>query len=383
MKSENSFSPVCSVGGKIEKLLLFHTCSGSERPEQAWEHFTGLIETLGSEVDYYILTQLPVNRQEKTLPSPAPHIHLIPDASRAPQDFPLTRWVQDISHAFTRNPGEYKLLFDTARVKPETLESLGRHIPGLRVSPLGEQHLSGGNFFVCREQGGYLLAGADLLNWELRGIERKARPAVRAAFEQRLLRLFGVKKIYWLNLTPASGRMRKGQPLFHLDLYVTPAGPVSDHETDRSLMLVGEVKTDYVFGTWNKNVRELQQALDRTAEWLGNDRAHRGLKCRVVRVPLLVFDTRTEHYGCYNNGLVEYKNNRNNFYLPDFTPQVAADKKDKANARRIARIQKELQTSLRKAGAGTVKFVPGDFFGLSRKKGSLRCMVKVIQRSAA
>jgi|GEM_PF-3073616 len=373
-----TFRPVCSTGGRIEKLLLFHPCTASEQPGQVWKQYAGLMEALGREVEYYIVLQLPGAHAGAVIPQPAPHVHLVP----FPQGEGLfTRWTQDVVHAFQRSTGdgtELRLVYDAHRIDARAVRHLSENIPGLRVRSLNDP-LSGGNILNWGGGNGYLLAGADLLRHRLRGLPPAEKKTVRQAFERELKELFGTERLYWLNRTSESGALQGAQPLFHADLYVTPLGPVSPG-SETQQVLVAELKEEYAFRPWNREMEALSAALDRTAAWLENSRLHKGLSCKVERIPMLVFDQRREHFGSYNNSLVSCEDGRRTLYLPDFTPPEGACA---VLARRITEIQRSITARLEKSAAGEVKWVQGDFYNLSLKKGALRCMAKVIQRSAA
>lgn len=380
----STFSPVCSAGGKIEKLLLFCTCTTSENPGEVWKQYAGLIAALGPEVEFYILIQLPNTCRNVQLENPAPNVQLIPmEPATLQNEFPLTRWAQDVVHAFQR-PGKngeknIRFLYDHSRIDSKTLRCLEDKLGRIELRSYKDKQISGGNIILTGKNQEYALIGADMLRWQLKGLSPVQRKTERRSFETRLKKMLGVKQIYWLQQTAASGSVQGKQMLFHIDLFVTAAGTWNDEQ----LLLVGEIKPEYVFDQGNTRVTEMAAALDRTAAWLANNRNHRGLRCKVVRVPLLVFDSHYEHYGYFNNGLTEQTDTHRHLYLPDFLPDVVQEPQYTRIYHRIKAIQDQLASDFEKQRLGEIRFVNGNFYALSRKMGSLRCMVKVIQRKAA
>lgn len=344
-----------------------------------------MMRSFGPEVDCYVVT--PVCNETAWTSDQAVHssnrIHLVPLRSgEYAQQPPLTRWTQDVVHAFSGRTSSgnvrLELQYNTQRVDAAPFRELQKYIPGLSYRPSSENGISGGNILIG-ENGNFLVAGADLLHWYCLGYSGTERVKARREAEDGLRRKFGVEGVYWVNSTKASGRLNGGQPLFHLDMYVTLAG--RDRETGRELVLVGEVADDYVFCRQPEETKALKESLDRTAAWFENTRNHPGLNCRVVRIPLLVFDCRRGRFGSYNNCLVESSGSKRVFYFPDLTPENLTEVGNSERMRRIITIQENLTAVLRQQQAGTARFVSGGFYGLSEKMGALRCRIKVIQRT--
>ncbi len=380
----STFSPVCSAGGKIEKLLLFCTCTASEQPETVWKHYAGLIAALGPEVQFYILIQLPNKYKNITLENPAPNVQLIPlEPATLRLGFPLTRWAQDVVHVFQRidrnGTKSIRFLYDNTRIDSKTLRCLEDKLGHIELRPYSDKQISGGNIIITGENQECALIGADTLRWQLKGLTATQRKAERQAFESRLQHMLGVKHIYWMQHTAAAGSIDRKQALFHIDLFTTAAGTYND----RQLLLVGEIKPEYIFDNGNAEVSEIAAALDRTATWLAADSKHPHLRCKVVRVPLLVFDSHYQHYGYYNNGITEQTGEQRHLYLPDFLPDIVNEPQYTHIYHRVKAIQEQLASDFEKHHLGTIRFINGNFYALSRKMGSLRCMVKVIQRKAA
>ena len=342
------------------------------------------MHAFGPEVECFVVAPFDRAVPEENRVTGKKRVHLVP--LRTERFTPVgssTRWTQDVVHAFScKTPGgqdQLRLHYNAGRIDPAAFRELQNHIPGLQCLPMNEPRINGGNILIGGT-GDFLMAGADLLNWYRRGLTGAARSAARIKLENQLRDKFGVMRIYWVNATEASGRLNGRQPFFHIDMYVSLAGQTDDNT---ELVFVGEIRNEYVFCNHSPEIAQLKEALDRTARWMENPRNHHGLKCRVLRLPVLVFNEQADHYGCYNNCLVEQTPGGRILYLPDFMPGLNGGKTANGTAQRIAAIQEQLRWKILKWNAGSVRFVSGGFFGLSRKMGSLRCMAKVIQRTGA
>lgn len=381
MNRTASYIPVCSAGGKIEKVLLFHTCSTSEKPETAWQRFGSLIDAMGEEVQFYVVMQLPNSYAIERLQSGRQNVHLVPLCpSTLKLEHPLTRWTQDVVHAFQRSSGptqELQLVYDQLRLDTEVMRLLGSRLSTMRYRSLGFQAFSGGNLLPRSNGQNFLVAGGDILRHHIKGRPRNEHSAARAALEAQLRRTYRTSKVHWLNLRSEHGTIDGKQPLFHVDLYITLAGVLPDLHPNRETVLVGELRDEYIFGGNPEVAQRLRTALDRTAEWFENDRRHPGLKCVVKRIPLLLFDTQPDHMGSYNNCLVENYQGVSAIYLPDYIPE----QKESQLARRIRQIQNKTRDELNSWGFSKVHFIEQDFYNLSRKQGSLHCLAKVIERN--
>jgi hypothetical protein len=167
------------------------------------------------------------------------------------------------------------------------------------------------------------------------------------------------------------------QPIFHLDLYVTIAGPHRDHgrpvalvgSVQRASALVGDLETEE-----NLEAGEsLDAGLDAVADHLGT------LGYAVERLPLLPFSntflTIAAHY-TYNNCLVEV------WRAPDGSIQRRVTLPAYATKTNDALTPLDEDAASVWEGLGfTVTFARGEFARVSELFGSLRCMTKVLERS--
>lgn len=167
------------------------------------------------------------------------------------------------------------------------------------------------------------------------------------------------------------------QPIFHLDLYLTIAGP--HHETGRPVALVGSVKRaralvgDLETGESLEAGENLDVGLDAVADHLLT------LGYAVERLPLLPFSntflTKAAHY-TYNNCLVEVWPSPDGSIQRRVTlPSYALEPGD---------VLKLLDDEAARIWAGLgfqVTFASGEFARVSELFGSLRCMTKVLERS--
>ena len=166
------------------------------------------------------------------------------------------------------------------------------------------------------------------------------------------------------------------QPIFHLDLYVTLAGP--HHETGQPVALVGSVQRaralvgDLQTGESIQAGQTLEAGLDAVADHLV------ALGYAVERLPLLPFSntflTKAAHY-TYNNCLVEV------WRAPDAAiqrrvtlPSYATEPLDALSV-----LDEEAADVWKRLGF-TVTFARGEFARVAELFGSLRCMTKVLER---
>ena len=167
------------------------------------------------------------------------------------------------------------------------------------------------------------------------------------------------------------------QPIFHLDLYVTLAGP--HHTTGQPMALIGSVHRaralvgDLQTGESVEAGETLETGLDGVANHLI------ALGYAVERLPLLPFSntflTKAAHY-TYNNCLVEVWRTPDGAIQRRVTlPSYATEQNDALT------VLDEDAAEVWKGLGFTVRFARGEFARVAELFGSLRCMTKVLERS--
>jgi hypothetical protein len=167
------------------------------------------------------------------------------------------------------------------------------------------------------------------------------------------------------------------QPIFHLDLYITIAGP--HHQTGKPVALVGSVQRaralvgDLETGESLEAGKILEAGLDAVADHLGT------LGYAVERLPLLPFSntflTKAAHY-TYNNCLVEV------WRAPDGSVQRRVTLPEYSTKSNDALTVLDEDAASVWEGLGfTVTIARGEFARVAELFGSLRCMTKVLERS--
>ena len=167
------------------------------------------------------------------------------------------------------------------------------------------------------------------------------------------------------------------QPIFHLDLYVTIAGP--HHDSGKPVALVGSVQRaralvgDHETGESLEAGEKLEVGLNAVADHLVT------LGYAVERLPLLPFSntflTKAAHY-TYNNCLVEVWRAADGSIQRRVTLPTYATKSNEA----LTVLDEEAAKVWEGLGF-TVTFAQGEFARVSELFGSLRCMTKVLERS--
>lgn len=156
------------------------------------------------------------------------------------------------------------------------------------------------------------------------------------------------------------------QPVFHLDLYLTLAGP--HLETGQPIALVGSVRRARDVLGQREEAGDADDALDTLAAHMAS------AGYRVARLPLLPFRTELAPHGAwysYNNCLVEVfraaGTTVRRVILPAYGSEIGALD---AEAARVW------------SGLGfEVPMARGDFATMAQLDGSLRCMTKVLDRA--
>jgi hypothetical protein len=364
--------PVCSVNGSIREMLLFYHCPVSENPALTGLRFAGLIDALGPNVNVYILIQLPHGTGIDFLPQPAQNVFLIPiNPDYTPLMHSLTSWTQDVILSFEDKHKGRLLCFDETRVDAVVVEKLKMYFPEITILSHACIGLAGGNLLpVIDEAVSYLIAGADML---------RAQPDERTipVTEEALAGMFGIDCILFAGNNEASGMLNGRQPLFHVDLYLCPLGRLAQ-APDVHHILVAELKPEFCLAGESDKTHQLAAALDQTAQWLENGK--HSIHFRIIRVPLLAFDTDLAHIGSYTNAFAENTNGHCRLILPDYTPSDPLPGVNHLYKLPIQAVQQQLKTDLKAAGVAEVVFAADNYYELSQREGSLHCRAKALSR---
>lgn len=220
-------------------------------------------------------------------------------------------------------------------------------------------------------QGGNLLAGDNFL---LAGI------SIKQTFDQRnassysqgatttLRANFGIDQIIWI------GNEETGQALFHIDLFLTLGGKTSD---GKELVFVGELWTEeegelvLAHDSSNRRALTLAQHLDDTANYL-TEYDGPGPNFMVARLPIYR-ERLSGRLLSFNNCLIEnWCDNKKRVFLPLY-------KRARFESPTYPLLAGKARDILEEWGY-EVNWVSGPFWQSSGERGSLHCMVKVLER---
>ncbi|MEM0996812.1 MAG: hypothetical protein AAGN35_07025 [Bacteroidota bacterium] len=209
------------------------------------------------------------------------------------------------------------------------------------------------------------------------------------AITEQLRRQLGVKKIFWTGTSsdiPSYPYFQQGkrQPAFHVDFYLTPAGPQVDPQSGEryELIFVGQLEL-YAPQTDRSSANILQlmaRGLEEAARYFAGQTTPAGLPFRVVRIPLLFVGINPERTVInkllsFNQVLLQSERGKTTVFLPDYTgPEGGAPAPEYAPWQQKAI---EIYT----AQGFEVVVVKGRFRTYSfYNGGSLHCMAKITAR---
>jgi hypothetical protein len=207
-----------------------------------------------------------------------------------------------------------------------------------------------------------------------------------ALLENEFRRLFGVDHVYWIGceqsinyeteLNPGEQAL---QPLFHLDLFVTLAGPSNDKH-GRELIFVAEVRDEELQrfeGNDRRDLKVLRERLNEVERQIKSiSKEVHGPEFEVARLPLgLKHGRKGPLIFSLNNCLVEVYRNVRKIYLPKYTPPD----NHHSDADQCGCYQCISDSRLRAREFKVIE-VDGSFDHYAPGEGSLHCMTKVLKR---
>lgn len=202
-------------------------------------------------------------------------------------------------------------------------------------------------------------------------------------FEQHLKSILHVEKVFItgsedpMASTPADFSQGEYQPVFHIDMYITLAGP--DDSDGTELVFVGDLAGKGAARAACPDdpisilLWQIQYELDRAA----NDLSRRKIGTRrfkVVRIPLyLDYEGARGQFLSFNNCLVEVNGGEKTIFAPSYLQDEEADAE-------IRQLQDRTEAIFASCGFRTI-WLEGNYLSLARmSKGSLHCLANVIRR---
>lgn len=296
------------------------------------------------------------------------------------------RWVQDPFLVFAlpgNTPGLLESYYVTGRRSLQTKyidQFIGEQLSSqssivLKSIPFW---FEGGNVLVGK---GFVLFGRDILrkNWS-RYVDRySSYDEIEKAF-RKFFFLDPDAHVFFPGLkgTPAEWQDVIAPPVYlaHLDMYITLGGKCE--KTGKEIVMVAE------FYTWNKGAgdfhpmdEEIEDSpnfyMKAIVDWFNEQKS---IRFKVVRMPAWMRKKRKLVYFSYNNSITERYGDRRIAYVPDYRKNV----KDQNS--KVWRFQQErVVKAWQDAGFEKPHFLFASFHRLADERGSLHCMVKVLQRA--
>lgn len=419
--------PVATATGWFRTIFLMDTLRTQDTLDLVLQNYLGLFAALkGQTINYIVLTtidpKIGKEAQEKfesTLNNALPPKHTIdfrlystvdlcrllrellpelPDSACKDLQYP-SLFAQDPFIALRYSPGFLTLLssiyssisFSYSFVADAVANGVKQQ---KRFVLPTNYSLTGGNILA---QPDWAIIGKDTLDLNL---SRQFTPAIlnlpgdpngqSAQITRDLKALLGVKEIYWTGTDfkfPPNPFYQQGtfQPCFHIDFYLTPAGPVANRDTGEleEVIFVGEL----TLLAEPRNPEEAQvlammaRGLDEAAEQFDGLHTPAGLPFRVVRVPLLFVGITPDGYIInkllsYNQVLVQNTPEEKTVFLPDYVVNGG-----KIDGEQYAPYQ-DLAIEIYERTGFQVSVVQGRYRDYSFfQGGSLHCIAKVMDRT--
>ena len=404
MKMQYEIQALSSVYGRLRHIFLVFPGSISG-PDELYRKFRGLIQGMPRGLEYTVLALQSKSRRysvqfrpwtahvsEFQLESSASGRHKAVEAKfrcilvdTEDKQCQLHRWAQDYFYVLKR--GDQTLLLNTIRI-----DSRGKNAASFVAEYLASCsdfyvkpfrfEFEGGDILVADD---YLLAGKSLIQKNYRQESFHNVRDLKRHLTPELCRQFGVETVLWLDEeiiddsfhVLCSNEKKEIQSLLHhIDLYVTLGGR---SHNNAEIIFIAQVQDRYCHES-NRAMRPVQymrQALNRLAANLA-DKTINGRQFEVVRLPMVIDykngpDARIIPRS-FNNCLVEVYDNVKRMYLPDYTSDDPLRKSlfDRAK-NQTARILRKHHFKL--------KFIDYNFVSKTDRRGSLHCLVKVLERA--
>lgn len=257
-----------------------------------------------------------------------------------------------------------ELFKNTARILKDSL-------PNIDIASVDFNIFEGGNFLPSENN---LFIGMNFLQYNLIGGETET------GLKQKLSDLFKIPNILFtgmkvgtMNLPGQTGGIGYHyQPIFHIDMFFTPAGEAPN---GKKLIFLGQVDTalyqnDYLEDSRKKVIKDLNELIQTTAESVNTNN-----EFEFIKLPFFVkFSNnsgtldRIVAYASFNNAIVEITRTGKKYYMSDYA--------DESYAR--FSVAKERVRSVLNAYGFETKFVspPADLL----VDGALHCYTKVLWR---
>ena len=293
-------------------------------------------------------------------------------------DYLPSEWAQDPFLVLKRSPDEYALL-EPVHFANTNIYKLGDQLVAdyvaaqldFMVKPFALQ-LEGGNVLVGDR---YVLLGSEILykNWLY---FRKV-----LSFEQitnHFRWTLGIETIIWIgaddvNLPDYTGREERVQllqKLRHIDMFITLGGKTQDGE---DLVFVANLTEESSIAVTPALRKAFNTYFDRVADLLRGYN-NGGIRFKVERLPLLLYNVGDRVFMSFNNCLVEEHEHGKFAYLPHYD----ADTED---LQQRFEDMENLAIETFRRNNFHVTSIPENFSVRARSNGSLHCMAKVLKRS--
>lgn len=402
MVMEKKMQIMPDASGKIKEILL--SAPGMEDPKELIETYGGLFESFGGTVKFLILSSLAARATRKEfekefvtyLQQYSPHEHIIyfsPNYTSAHTENEPTAYVQDpfVILQFMEGLPVFLEPFyfgkDSRGQDRHIAEQVSAHAGYLMKST--ELHLEGGNIVA---DDNYAIIGRDTLMENIEelfgGMRNNAEELEEAENKlyDHFCSILGVDHVIWLGSETKKEiprlDIRQGlgfQPLYHLDLYVTPGGKT---ENGDELVFVAGIDEQAIEGLPSElqaSWRKVAAMLRATQDELKN--AHRlrpGPRFDVEVIPMgfRIIDApqKAVYPLSFNNCLLESYNGIKIAYLPQYYPEKEIEDVDLVELH--GRVKEQFEHRGYK-----VKFVRGNFYEKVVTMASLHCISKVTKRS--
>ncbi|MEM7036141.1 MAG: hypothetical protein AAF570_04105 [Bacteroidota bacterium] len=406
------YTPLSSYSGRIEKIFLMDILSGSATPEDALDQFKGIFEAMDEGVVFYILINAnPDHISEQDLRQLRTELKALAKRNRQYCYFvPAMNYCPIIQAGNTMLENDCQTCDDGLLQSPTqwAQDPFGVVMSGNLPTLLTNYAFNDfSNYFAATEVSavtkfpvkftpfslnygnmlpadGVIYIGADDLAGGMQalfgGVSTRFTADMRALYEGS----FPGQKIVWVgdttfrtpyfNLNYESGLY---QPVYHLDMFMTPSGKVRDKGQEKRLYVVGELEIynpDNLAYDGNATQR-MARALDKIARTLTTEGTPEG-PVKVARIPLPLFITANDNgepigtIYSLNNSLVETdRPGKSRVYVPNYEGKIPNQMWTRA-----VKVWK-------KQGFEVVK-VSSHFTSTSASSdASLHCMTKVLQRN--
>lgn len=374
--------------GLIERLLI--TVPRDSKYEDGVDpkdarHFKTLLKHLGGKVEYVILHS---SNQRATIESwaadaqiPAGRLRLVSSPV-----FNYSIWAQDAYVALIGSTGTSVLCEGVSFPRNEDMTIADDVATQTDIATVGSYlHFQGGN----------VLGGKDLT---LMGMDYIQRNVGRYNLESMQDVLHAFKKLWGSNILPLGGLVADYdsiwwqndvlsgygyQPLFHIDMYVTPTGVPG--KNGKPIVLLGSpAKAREVVGAWNeagiRNGDVYDSFFELTEEQLSKHFDVRKIPLWLVRGNLGKSDWSDRYYVLtWNNAVVQNDGQTRKVLLPNF-----ADAHDCVEYNVDRGVRQQLQAAAEHAWR-ELKFEVSVMDGLEElayNLGSVHCMTKTLKRTA-